>query len=193
MGPFIFLDIETTGIDPSRDRIIEIACVKWENGKILGKLESLINPRAPIPAEITILTGITDELVKDAPSFSEFKQTVIDFMGDFPVVGHNIAFDMGFLKSHHFQFKNPEIDTLHLAKILLFKETSYALEVLVKKYGAGKRTSHRAMADTLNTLDFFEFLLKKIAKMDEEKMALIKPIFAKTDWPGKLVFNDCVQ
>jgi len=189
MGPFVFLDIETTGLDPNRDHIIEIAVVKWADGKIIDRFESLVNPRTPIPQNVTLLTGINDEMVAAAPTFAEIKDKIVAFAGDFPVVGHNITFDTSFLKSHHFALTNPEIDTLHLARILHRKESSYALEVLMKKYNLPLRNSHRAMADVETTIDFFEFLHKKIGEIPEKISTEIQEILKKTDWAGKEFFT----
>jgi DNA polymerase III epsilon subunit family exonuclease len=193
MGPFIFLDIETTGKDPNKDHIIEVACIRWENGKITGRFESLVNPKTPIPYEITLLTGISDKNVADAPIFPDIKQKLIDFTGDNPIVGHNIAFDTSFLRSHHLEIKNAEIDTIALARILLQKESSYALEVLMKKYKLPLRGSHRAMADIETTVSFFEFLLGIINELPKETIKTMREILNKSDWSGKEIFTDQIK
>ncbi|MBI2639195.1 hypothetical protein HYW83_06450 [Candidatus Peregrinibacteria bacterium] len=189
MGPFIFLDTETTGIDPSRDHIIEVAAIQWENGKIIKQWESLVNPRVPLPYEITLLTGIKNEDVKTAPLFADIKKNVLEFAGGLPIVGHNIAFDTAFLRSHHAEVKNPEIDTVALARILLLKESSYALEVLMKKYGLTLRDSHRAMVDCETTVEFFEFLLGRIAEIPQAAMGKIQAVLEKSGWTGKELFS----
>lgn len=188
MNSFIFLDIETNGIDPDVHQIIEFAAVKWQDGKILETFESLTNPRALLPYEITLLTGITDAELKTAPLFSEIKPRVLDFIGDLPIVGHNIAFDISFLRSHHCEIKNPEIDTLDLARILLLKEPSYALEVLMKKYDLPTKPSHRAMADVETTISFFEFLLEKIRRIPQPVTEQMKNVLKKSEWAGKTLF-----
>ncbi|GEM_PF-5541146 len=188
MGPFIFLDTETTGVDPSRDHIIEVAAIRWENGKITERYESLVNPRIPLPYEITLLTGITNEHTAGAPLFADVKKPLCEFIGDIPIVGHNIAFDTAFLRSHHIDVKNPEIDTIALARILLQKESSYALEVLMKKYGLTRRESHRAMVDCETTIEFFEFLLRLIAEIPRGVAEEIKMVLEKSDWAGKEAF-----
>lgn len=189
MESLIFLDVETTGTDPSRHAIIEIACLKWHNGKILHRFESLIYPHGPLPNEIILLTGIHDEMLQNAPVFSEVKEKILEFIGMAPIVGHNIAFDIAFLKSHHLDLKNSQIDTVSLAHILLRKENSYALEVLMKKYGLPLRNSHRAMADTETTVDFFEFLLREIEKIPNESRDELQQILEKSPWEGKIVFE----
>lgn len=188
MGPFIFLDIESTGFDPFRDHIIEVAAIKWQDGKRLNRFERLIRPPVPIPQEIVLLTGISDNDISSAPVFSEAKNELADFIGELPIAGHNIAFDMGFLKSHHLDLKNPEIDTVSLARILLRKEASYALEVLMKKYKLPLRDSHRAMADTETAVDFFEFLLKRIREIPLDLTNKIREILQKSSWAGREVF-----
>lgn len=189
MTPFIFLDIETNGMDPNVHQIIEIACVEWQDGKILEQFQSLVNPRNPLPYEITLLTGITDAELKTAPHFSEITPRVIDFIDDLPVVGHNIAFDTSFLRSHHFEIKNPEIDTIALARILLLKEPSYALEVLMRKYGLPIKPSHRAMADVETTISFFEFLLEKIRQIPTPILKQMQKVLEKSQWAGKTLFT----
>ncbi len=189
MGPFIFLDTETTGLDASRDHLLEIACLIWKDGKILDRLESLVRPPVLIPQEVELLTGIDDEMVKDAPKVSEVKEKFATFMGDLPIIGHNIAFDIGFLRGGHFDLPNAQIDTVSLARILLRKEASYALEVLMKKHGLEVRPSHRAMADTETTVEFFEFLLGKIGEIPEKMWKEVEVILAKSDWAGKQVFE----
>lgn len=190
MKSFIFLDVETTGFDPSVNHIIEIGVIRWENGKIIGRFESLARPPAlQVPYEITRLTGITNDMLKDAPRFVEIKEKIADFIGDAPIVGHNIAFDLNFLKYNHLSFKNPTIDTVQLARILLRNEASYALEVLMKKYRLPVRPSHRAMADTETTVAFFEFLLGRIREIPEELKARLDRVLKKSAWAGKTIFG----
>lgn len=189
MQNFVFLDIESTGFDASREKIIEIGCIKWCDGVIIDRFESLVNPHVPVPSEITLLTGITDADVAAAPSFNDIKEMIAAFIGDSPVVGHNIAFDAGFLRSHHLHLENPLIDTLQLARILLLKEPSYALEVVMKKYALPLRGSHRAMADTETTLDFFIFLMGLINKLPPAVQEKCKNLLSKTTWSGAAVFE----
>lgn len=189
MGPFIFLDIETTGFDPYQDQIIEIAAIKWADFKILDRFENLVRPHEKIPQEIILLTGISDKLVSDAPKFSDIKAALLNFISDLPIIGHNISFDLSFIKSHHAELPNLKIDTMALARILLLKEKSYALEVLMKKYGLPLRDSHRAMADTETAVSFFEFLLKKIQEIPAPVFAAIKTTLEKSEWPGRMAFE----
>ena len=189
MGPFIFLDVETTGIDARRDRVIEVACVRRENGVITERFDRLVKPGVPIPHEIVMLTGITDAMVKDAPQFPEICEEVGAFIGKLPIVGHNIAFDTAFLRSHGVALENQEIDTCALARMLLPKESSYALEVLMKKHGLTLRDSHRALVDTETTVEFFEFLRKKIRALPEEACKIAEQLLKNTSWAGVVAFE----
>lgn len=189
MGPFIFLDIETTGFDPNRNQIIEVAALKWADFKIIKRFESLVNPHTKLPQEISQLTGINDTMLAGAPRFADIKDNLFRFIDTLTIIGHNIAFDMAFLKSHHTELKNPEIDTLSLARILLRKESSYALEVLMKKYGLPLRESHRAMADTETTVSFFEFLLGKIREIPSHLWPKLDALLKKSNWAGREIFS----
>lgn len=177
-------------MDPSRAQIIEVAALIWKDGQIVERFESLIHPHTPVPREIIMLTGITDEMVVAAPNFSDIKGKLLSFFGDLPIVGHNVAFDTAFLKSHHLELKNPEIDTVSLARILLRKEASYALEVLMKTYELPIRNSHRAMADVETTVSFFEFLLEKIGELPAEVLEAMRRLLETSSWGGKLVFEE---
>ena len=95
---YIALDIETTGLNPANDKIIEIGMAKVENGVITGKYQQLINPQRPIDERITQLTGINDSMVENAPVINDIIQEIIDFIGELPILGHNVIFDYSFLK-----------------------------------------------------------------------------------------------
>lgn len=189
MQPLIFLDVETTGFDKHTDRIIEIGLVKWQDQKVIETFESLVNPQKAVPKEITLLTGITPEQVATAPLFDDLRDKINDFIGVLPVVGHNIQFDTGFLRSHGVTITGPEIDSVELAQILLLKENSYSLEILMKKYGTIQRGSHRALEDTLTTVDFYEFLLKRIHELPESVSRRLDALFEKSAWSGKMAFE----
>ncbi len=190
MQPLIFLDVETTGFDKHTDKIIEIGLVKWQDQKIIETFGSLVNPQRNIPKEITLLTGITQEQVATAPLFDDLRDKINDFIGILPVVGHNIQFDTGFLRSHGVTITGAEIDSVELAQILLLKESSYSLEILMKKYGETQRGSHRALEDTLTTVDFFEFLLKRIDSLPKAITERLQKLFSVTKWSGKTVFEE---
>ncbi|MGH8978637.1 MAG: exonuclease domain-containing protein, partial [Acidimicrobiia bacterium] len=96
---FVVLDLETTGGSPASDRITEIGALKFRGGELLGRFETLVNPGMPIPPTITLLTGISEAMVLPAPTIGELLPTILEFVGDAVIVGHNVRFDCGFLNA----------------------------------------------------------------------------------------------
>ena len=117
---YVAIDLETTGIGAKRERITEIGMVKVENGAVTDTYHTLVNPGRPIPEHITELTGIDDDMVKDAPMIQDVIGEVIAFCGTLPVLGHQIMFDYGFLVqaavNGKLRFERSGIDTLKLCR-----------------------------------------------------------------------------
>src|SRR5690606_20316394 len=97
--PFAFIDVETTGTSPTRDRIIEIAVIKSVKGQIIEKFETFVNPHIPIPPEITAITGIRENDIARAPDFIEIQESIRDILSDSVFVAHNARFDYAFVKN----------------------------------------------------------------------------------------------
>src|SRR5215216_407216 len=121
---FVVLDVETTGLQPSRQRIIEIAIAQFCAGAVTNQWESLCRPGRRVPAYITKLTGIDDDLLEDAPSFGDIAESAIGHLTNAVIVGHNVGFDLGFLNAElervgRFPLVNDRLDTLALANRLL--------------------------------------------------------------------------
>ena len=120
---YVALDVETTGLDPKRDKIIEIGMVKVRSGKIAAQFESFVNPGRPLTERIIELTGIRNEQLSDARDIGEIMPEVLRFIGDDILVGHRILFDYSFIKkaavNHRYTFEKTGIDTLKLAKTFL--------------------------------------------------------------------------
>lgn len=156
---YVVLDIETTGFDRYNDRIIEIAAIKFHNGKKTDEFCSLVNPFCTLRPKITKLTGIMQMEVDAAPSLNEIKPTFLAFIGELPLVGHNIkAFDSKFIEAQmgcSFR-KDRLIDTLSLAKKAYPGLLQYKLEFLNKALDLGSTTSHRAMADVEATARLYQ-------------------------------------
>ena len=131
LEPFIVFDIETTGLSPSSCELTEIGAVKVEGGKIVEEFQTFVNPQCPIPPKIVSLTGITDDMVKDAPKTQEALQMFGDFAGNFPLVAHNANFDVPFMKAKSSKFQMPFVhdvlDTLKLSRALLKDLKNYKL------------------------------------------------------------------
>jgi len=187
---YISLDTETTGLSFADDEIIEIGAVKFDETGIIGKYKTLIKASQPLVPLITHITGITDEDLKDAPSLEDIAEHFMDFVGDLPIVGHNIQFDMEFLKAKGFVFTNVLYDTLQLSSILMPGEPSYSLELLTKKLKIKHKKKHRAFDDAVATMDLFNLLRNKIEELDADVLEEIKFLTLRSDWSLKDLFID---
>src|SRR5699024_6315647 len=124
LDEFVALDVETTGLKPSRQRMIEIAAVRYRHGRIEDSFETLLSPERGIPEFITKLTSITNEHVREAPTFAQVAGDVVEFIGDSLIVGHNVRFDMNFMNAELDRVQAPSLinerlDTMGLAVRLL--------------------------------------------------------------------------
>ncbi|HEX2782327.1 MAG TPA: DEDD exonuclease domain-containing protein [Ilumatobacteraceae bacterium] len=166
---FCVLDIETTGSDRGADLITEIGMVKVRGGEFLGTLQSLVNPGRAIPPMITVLTGITESMVVRAPPIEAVLPSMIEFLADAVVVGHNVGFDLAFINAALSrrgdpEIDNPVVDTLPLARRLIRDEVpDCRLGTLASRFRLDHRPSHRALDDALATTDLLHFLLERAA------------------------------
>lgn len=150
---YVVFDLETTGISCYNDQVVEISAVKVSKGQVVEEFTSLVNPRCPIPYRASMVNGITDEMVKDAPAFDKVLADFLGFIGDHVLVGHNIhTFDMKFIyrDCEKFWGKVPEnnyVDTLSLARMCLAELGHYKLTDLSEYYGISTKGAHRALND----------------------------------------------
>lgn len=168
LDEFVVLDVETTGLKPSRQRIIEIAAIRYRNGQVERAFESLLNPGRSIPEFITKLTTITNEHVVDAPSFGDIAQEVTEFIGDSLVVGHNVAFDIGFMNAELGRVDlppliNERLDTMGLAVRLLKSIRKPSLDRVASAVGLSPRRVHRAGGDAKLTAEVALRLVQQAA------------------------------
>lgn len=150
-GTFICFDIETTGLSAARDKITEIGAVKVENGVITDTFSTLANPEMPIPQKITQLTGITDDMVKDAPSQSEAVGAFLEFAGDNVLVAHNAPFDTSFIakacEDMGREYNYTSIDTVAISRAILTDIKNCKLDTVAKFLRLGDFNHHRATDD----------------------------------------------
>src|SRR4030042_3093563 len=121
----VSLDIETTGLSPERDAMIEIGLIRYHGDREEARGSSFVHPGCRIPPAITQLTGITDAMVADAPGIKDLLPQIREFVEDAPVLGHNVAFDMAFFKKQHLLLDQDTVDTLELASALLPRAPRY--------------------------------------------------------------------
>ena len=127
---YVVLDLETTGLDPLSDEIIEVACVKIDRKTFqeVDRWTSFIAPQNSVPELISQITHIFPDDLVGAPEFSEIRETLQEFIAGYPIIGHNISFDIRFLQSHGVDVsKNPKIDTFFFANFLCYEEKSLNL------------------------------------------------------------------
>lgn len=167
---YIVFDVETTGLSAVYDTIIELAAVKVKNGEIIDRFEAFANPHHPLSATTIELTGITDDMVKDAPDIEVVIKKFKDWVGDDVLVAHNASFDMGFYnmglqKIGLEKSTNPVIDTLELGRYLYPELKNHRLNTLCKRFDIELTQHHRAIYDAEAT----GHLLLKMLKDCEEK------------------------
>jgi len=193
MFPVVALDIETTGLNPNKDAIIEIGAVKFDGEKVVDTWQSLINPGRKIPDMITQLTGITSKMVMSAPPISAMIQSFADFVGDFPVVGHNIAFDLSFLNKQYDFSANPVIDTFETASILLPSAPRYSLVSLVESLDIEVDTHHRAQDDAMATLQVHNHMVERARALPVHLIAEIVKSSKNMRWHGRWFFTHILK
>ena len=171
MIEYVALDLETTGLEPSKDRIIEVGAVKVRDGEVIGEYGTLINPQMEIPQRITELTGISNDMVKGKPYITQVLRELLDFCEGLPLLGHNLMFDYSFVKHQAvnagMEFEKKGMDTLKLARVLLPELPSRSLQNLRMYYEIPQKDAHRALEDARTTYLLYERLRKEF----EEKAA----------------------
>ena len=170
---FVALDLETTGLDANQDTILELGAVRFRGGEILDRYQTLVNPGRRIPPFVQQLTSITPRQVQNAPAFYQVVNDFADFISDLPIIGHNIAFDLGFLRSHGLPLSNPSYNTWDLASVFLPTLPEYNLRALANHLGLAHDNAHRADADAETTALVFHRLLRIGADQRAAKIAFI--------------------
>lgn len=182
MSSIVAVDIETTGLNLDEDVIIEIGAVKFNGRRVEDEWSTLVNPHQPISNFITQLTGITNNMVRNAPTLQDVIGDLIGFVGDVPVVGHNISFDLSFLRRAHALTSNIDIDTYELAAVLMPTASRYNLSALAQQLGILLPATHRALDDARVTHRVFIELVEKAHDLPIELLAEIVRMGQSLDW-----------
>lgn len=174
---YVVFDIETTGLSKEKEMITEIGAVKVADGKIIDRFSTFVNPQRPISAEITKLTGITDDMVKDAPTIENVLPEFLKFCEDTVLVAHNASFDTGFIRiaaerAGLGELHHTIVDTLELARALLPELNKHKLDIVCEYLGVTLNGHHRAVNDAEATAEVFIKFLdmlaeKKVFTLDE--------------------------
>jgi len=193
MPSLVALDLETTGLDARKDTIIEIGAVRFNASRIEAEFSTLINPNRIIPPEIIQLTGINNQMVLKAPPLSAVLQELVDFVGDCPVVGHNVQFDLGFL-SHAKILRNTQaVDTYEIASVLMPLASRYNLSGLCQQLNIPNLGAHRALTDAKMTHQLFLELYEMAVKLPVDLLAEIVRLGEQLDWDGNWFFQETLK
>ena len=180
----VALDLETTGLQAEHDAILEVAAIKFQGATVLDTLETLVAPGRPVPYRVQRLTGITPQQLTGVPQFESIAQKLQQFIGDLPIVGHSIPFDVGFLRRRGLVRNNALIDTFELATVLLPSLPSYNLGQVAAALGimvAPER--HRAMVDTELAMQVFLALHQRLQAVDLALLKDLANLDAPHSWP----------
>ncbi len=195
LSQFTAFDYETTGLDPYNDRIIEIAAIRFIDGEISDRFVSLINPERDISPMITEITGISNKMVSTAPTEELIVDDFLHFLGDNPLVAHNIHFDEKFLSQLCTRLgrdepDNLKYDTLQLARSLYFDLPVFNLSALSEHFGLSSKGAHRAEKDTENTGLIFIKLVEHLACYPLEVISKVLSLIKGSEIPNKQLYVD---
>ena len=171
---YAIIDIETTGGSPRSDKITEIAVLIHDGCKVIREFSTLVNPECRIPYHISALTGITNEMVADAPRFFEIARKLVEITQDTVFVAHNVGFDYEFIRSEFrrlgYEYKRDRLCTVRLSRKLIPGHRSYSLGRLCDDLNISINGRHRAMGDALATAKLFDLLLGRNAESQSQGM-----------------------
>lgn len=183
---FVVVDLETTGGSPSECGITEIGAVKVRAGEVLGEFQTFVNPGEPIPAFISVLTGITDAMVRDAPRVEPALLAFLEFAAGSVLVAHNAGFDISFLKAACARADRdwprfPVVDTVHLARQLVTRDEApnHRLGSLAVLFGAATTPDHRALHDARATVDVLHGLIARVGSLGVHSLEELKAYSSK--------------
>lgn len=193
MTSIVALDLETTGLDPAQDAIIEIGAVRFNGRRIEEEFSTLINPNRHIPEFVTGLTGIDDSMVRSAPRLREVLEELAAFIGDAPILGHNLKFDLSFFQKYGLFELNEHIDTYEIAAVLLPSASRYNLGALGRQLGIALPATHRAIEDARATAAIFQQLQAMIYELPLDVLAEIVRHSEQVEWDGAWAFQQVLR
>src|SRR5215217_7532964 len=186
---FVSLDLEMTGVDLESDEIIEIGAIKFTREGELERFHTLVNPGRVLPRRIESLTGILAGELKTAPPFAEVRDRFVEFVGDAPVVGQRIDWDLGFLGKHGLSAGGPVLDVAELAELLLPGVPDYGLRAMAARLEVPFPVQHRAIPDAETAMAVFQRLVDLAAALNPQVLQEIVVLTADSPWPMRHVFR----
>lgn len=187
---FVVFDIETTGLSAATCKITEIGAVIVKNGEILDRFNSFVNPGTPIPENIVELTGITDDMVADAPFIDKVLPVFFDFIGERMLVAHNAAFDTGFIRQAAeetgLKFENPYLDTVAMSRYMNPTLKNHKLDTLAAHYRLGNFNHHRASDDAEMLAGIFTCMIERLKEEGIDNISRMNYVMAEKADPLKL-------
>ena len=193
MTIIVALDIETTGLDSSTDAIIEIGAVRFQGNRIEDEFTTLINPGRHIPEFISGLTGINDEMVRQSPTIRDVLDELATFIGDAPILGHNIQFDLSFFRKFKLFELNENIDTYELASVLMPAASRYNLGALGQQLGILLPATHRALDDARVTEAIYQRLFTRACELPIDLLTEIVRYSEPIQWDGAWAFLQAMR
>jgi ATP-dependent DNA helicase DinG len=193
MPIMVALDIETTGLDQNNDAITEIAAVRFNGRRVEAEWSTLVNPNRAIPAFITQLTGITNEMVRNAPTIHAVLQDFADFVGNAVVVGHSVRFDLGFLQRYGILELNEWVDTYEMAAVMLPTASRYNLGALGQVLGILLPGTHRALDDSRLCHAVFMQLYEQALELPVDLIAEFVRLSEPFDWGASWLFQSVLR
>ena len=178
----VSLDLETTGLDPHSDEIIEVGAVKFQGREVVDTFHTLVKPYRLLPYRIQVLTGIAQEEVDSAPPLAVVMGDLLAFLGDHPIVGQSVSFDLSFLAEKGASLSNQVYDTFELATIMLPTLSEYSLAAVADRLGISAPIQHRALPDATVAMEVLLALLNKARELDLSIVAEINRLTKAIDW-----------
>ena len=192
-GELVAVDLETTGLDSTRDEIIEIGAVRIKDGVIIDEFSTLIDPGRSLPTLITSLTGLRDDDLLGAPKLPTVLPQLLAFVGNSPLLGHNVRFDAGFLHRQGILQNSLLVDTYELASVLLPRAPRYNLTSLTSMFDFDIGSAHRALYDAKATAYLYWLLWQKALELPYSTLSEITDAAQNLQWDAKPVFEAALR
>ncbi len=190
---YVAIDLETTGLDPDRDAVIEVGVLRFDLEGPGETFETFVDPKRPIPYRVQRLTGISDDDVRGAPPFAVVASELEEFIGDSAIVGQNVGFDLGFLERARLQPPGPIYDTQELAGFLLPDLVQHNLAAIARHLGIDFPVHHRALGDADAAHLIFLALRRRLSALPPALLAEAERVASTTDWPLRHLLRDILD